>query len=117
MALRWGPLLLCVAWLTYVGLGGLAPVVSGAIRWASARTRPVLTTAAAAYLAWISRGQAQRLWMGALTFIRRNAPRKCPATSTDYQPIELGNLGGRQDNQACESSTPHCVKGGCQNHS
>ena len=77
-ALRWGPLLLCVAWLTYVGFGGFAPVVSGAIRWASARIRPVLSTIAVTYIAsiaWAGCGQAQRLWVGALTFIRRHAPR------------------------------------------
>ena len=72
-----------VVYLVLTSLHDLVTVASGVIRWASARTRPALTSAAVTYLAWAGRRQAQRLWVAVLTSIRRHAPRKRPATNGD----------------------------------
>ena len=79
--LQWSTLLLCVAYLVSTSMGGLAPVASRVIRWASARHKPALSVVVMARLARTGHGQAQRLWASAWALIRRQALHPHPATS------------------------------------
>ena len=86
--LQWSALLLCVAYLVSNSVGGLAPVASRVIRWASTRHKPALSTVVIARPAWTGHGQAQRLWVGAQALVHRQA--LCP------HPATYGNLGRDQ---------------------
>ena len=86
--LQWSALLLCVAYLASTSVGGLTPVSSRVIRWASTRHKPALSTVVMAKLVWTGHGQAQRLWAGAQALICKQALRLHPAT--------YGNLGRDQ---------------------
>ena len=78
--LQWSTLLLCVAYLVSTSVGGLAPVASRVIRWASTRHKPALSVVVMARLTWAGRWQAQRLWAGVQALVRRQALRPRPAT-------------------------------------
>ena len=78
--LQWSALLLCVAYLVSTSVGGLAPVASRVICWASTRHKPALSVVIMARLAWTGHWQSQRLWAGAQVFIRRQALRPHLAT-------------------------------------
>ena len=78
--LQWSTILLCVAYLVSTSVGGLAPVASRVIRWASTRHKPALSVVVMARLAWTRHGQAQRLWVSTQALVPRQALRLHPAT-------------------------------------
>ena len=51
--LQWSAPPLCVAYLVRTSVGGLAPVASRVIRWASARHKPALSAVVMARLDWV----------------------------------------------------------------
>ena len=79
--LQWSALLLCVAYLVSTSVGGLAPVASRVIRWASARHKPALSIVVMARLDWTGRRQTQQLWVGTQVLACRQSLRPHPATS------------------------------------
>ena len=81
--LQWSALLLCVAYLVSTSIGGLNPVASRVIHWASTRHKPALSIVIMARLAWTRRRQAQRLWAGMQAFVHRQALHPRPATYGD----------------------------------
>ena len=96
--LQWSVILLCVAYLVSTSVGGLAPVASRVIRWASARHKPALSVVVMATLAWTGHGQAQWLWAGTQALACRQALRPCPAT---YQEV-YDRLGGMSWDVRCK---------------
>ena len=95
---QWSVLLLCVAYLVSTSVGGLAPVASRVIRWASTRHKPALSAVVMARLTWTGRGQAQWLWVGAQVLICRQA--LC------LHPAIYGNLGRDQGTQLATRGLP-----------
>ena len=81
---QWSALLLCVAYLVSTSVGGLAPVASRVIRWASARHKPALSVVVMARLAWTGCRQAQWLWAGMQVLVLRQALWPRPATCATY---------------------------------
>ena len=71
--LQWSAFLLCVAYLVSTSVGGLTPVASRVIRWASTRHKPVLSVVVMARLTWTGRRQAQQLWVGNQALVCRQA--------------------------------------------
>ena len=69
--LQWSAILLCVAYLVSTSVVGPGPVSIRVIRWASTRHKPAISIVIMVKLAWTRHKQAQRLWVGAQTLVRR----------------------------------------------
>ena len=78
--LQWGALLLYVAYLVSTSVGGLTPMASRVILWASAKS--ALSIVIMARLAWTGRRQAQRLWVSMQVLICRQGLCTRPATNS-----------------------------------
>ena len=89
--LQWSAPPLCVAYLVRTSVGGLAPVASRVIRWASARHKPALSAVVMARLTWTGCGQAQWLWVVAQVLIRRHTLCPHPATCCNLLLNKLGS--------------------------